>query len=391
MASNGESSEGGAIGPAPLIATGRLLAERGAYGLVWFDDALVTTATYGRLVDFVEIGEAVTDSLYALVGLESEIASLRKRSGEILDLPEITLVTRDGRKPRSNISVFWSEEDQSFVAVVARTGARSDLEIDLARQMRARLMAEAEVQAKSRALEKANTELARANADLEAFASIISHDLQSPMRALRYMVDELEEALAGGDAQGAAGTIEKVRLQSRRMTGMLRALHEYSSVTRKAEAIESVDTRALIEAIVSSMPVPEGFMIEIEGRWPTIDTLAAPLDLVLRNLIDNALKHHDRTVGRVRLSANERSGFVTFRVADDGPGIRPEHQEAVFQPFRRILTDREVAGEGMGLALVKRTVEGAEGTIGIESQAPEHRGTVFTIEWPTFSQDGAAE
>lgn len=361
--------------PAPLVAVGQILAERGAYGLAWLGDDLVVEATYGRLADFITIGEPVTDTLYALVGLEGEIRGLRDRPEEIIDLPDVSLVTDSGARPRTNLSIFWSTLERKFVVLIARMGAQSNLELDLVRQMRARLIAEAEVSAKSRALEKAN-------ADLEAFASIISHDLQSPMRALRYKVDDLEAALAPDAAGKIARLLQDLRAQSRRMTGMLTALLDYSAVTRKIDAAEPVDTRQIIHAIVASLRVPDAFRVTINGDWPAMETLAAPLDLVLRNLIDNALKHHDRDQGEVTVEARTDAEWVVFTVADDGPGIRPEHRSAIFLPFRRLELQQKVPGHGMGLALVRRTVEGIGGQIVCSSDAPAQRGTVFTIRWP---------
>lgn len=381
MPSNGDVSDRAPLAPAPLLTAMQLLAARDVYGLVWLGDDLVVDSIYGRLVDFVAIGEPVTDSIYALVGLEDDIRAMRGRSSDVMDLPEISLVTQQGRQPRANLSVYWCEEAQGFILLVARTGSRSELEIELIAQMRARLMAESELAAKTRQLEVVNEDLQRANADLEAFASIISHDLQSPMRALRYMVDEIE-AVIGPSAKGeVVNRLEALRAQSRRMTGMLTALLDYSSVTRKSDAVERVDTDQLIRAIVSSIGVPAGFEIIIKGTWPTLDTVAAPLDLVLRNLVDNALKHHDRDTGTVRLTAVCEPDAVKFEVADDGPGIRPEHRNAVFLPFRT-LAQNGAPGQGMGLALVRRTIEGVGGRIALASAAPEGRGTIVTINWP---------
>lgn len=359
----------------------QLLAGRDIYGLVWLGDDLVVESIYGHLVDFVEIGEPVANSIYALVGLEKEILALRGRPNDMIDLPEISLVTPEGRLPRVNLSVNWSEAASAFILLLFRTGSRSDLEIELIAQMRARLIAESELAAKSRQLEVVNGELERANADLESYASIISHDLQSPMRALRYMVDEIEEAMGEAAGDDLKGRLELLRAHSRRMTGMLTALLDYSSLTRKSEVVEPVDTARMIRTIVASMNVPEGFRILIEGSWPTFDTMAAPLDLVLRNLVDNALKHHDRDTGTLRLTATCEPSAVVFEVRDDGPGIRPEHRDAIFLPFRTLVAEG-APGQGMGLALVRRTVEGIGGRIVVVSAAPEGRGTSFCIYWP---------
>lgn len=382
MPSTGDASDRRRpLGSAPLLTAVRQLAERDVYGLVWIGPDLVVDSIYGRLVDFVAIGEPVTSSIYALVGMEEEIAALRGRSGDVIELPDITLVTPEGRRPRAMLSVSWSEVDAAFVLLVARTESRSDLEMELTAQMRARLMAESELAAKTRELERVNLDLERANSDLESYASVISHDLQSPMRVLRYTLDDLEEAIPN-DPLTAMDRLGKLRDLSRRVTHMMSALLDYASVTRKSDAIETVDTGRLLRAITSSIDAPLGISISIEGDWPSVKTMAAPLDLVLRNLIDNAVKHHDRATGAVTIGGHLEKASFTITVTDDGPGIPVERQEAAFLPFRKLNNDSPVPGDGMGLALVRRTVENAGGRIALTSNAPASRGSTFTVRWP---------
>ncbi len=275
---------------APLLTAVRQLAERDVYGLVWIGPDLVVDSTYGNLARFVAIGEPLTASVYALVGMEEDIAALQRGSGDVIELPDVTLVTPEGRRPRATLSLSWSKDDAAYILLVARTESRSDLEVELTAQMRARLIAESELAAKTR-------ELQRANADLESYASVMSHDLQSPLRVLRYTLDELDgkTASAGPDVRERIG---KLRQLSQRMTAMLSALLDYASITRKTDAVARVDTAALVRAIVASLDAPRTMTIEITGDWPAVDTMAAPLDLVLRNLIDNAVKHHDRPTAR---------------------------------------------------------------------------------------------
>ncbi|MDX2307077.1 MAG: HAMP domain-containing sensor histidine kinase [Hyphomicrobium sp.] len=375
---------------APLVTAGRMLAERGVYGLVWLDDDLVVAARFGRLVDFVEIGVPVTNSIYALVGLEADLQNLKTRPGDVLELPLVAQV-RHGATATADPNVkltftgIWSEDDRSLLLLVARSGVQSDVEIELSRQVRARLIAEAQLDAKSRELEAANAELVAANDDLDAYASIISHDLGQPMRAIRHLVDDLEQAISGRCSTEGAVLLAAVRDQSRRMTEMLQALLDYSSVTRKTDLIAPVDTRRLVEAIVASLGVRPRFEVVIEGAWPTIDTVAAPLDLILRNLIGNAAKHHDRGMGRIVVSSRDQGTKLEIRVADDGKGIPAQLSEAAFLPFRK-LADGGTDGQGMGLALVKKTVERSGGTIRLERNAAQERGATFVFTWPKLEK-----
>ena len=376
------SDHGRTLAAPPLLTAVRQLAERDVFGLVWVGPDLVVDGTYGNLARFVAIGEPLTASIYALVGMESDIAALQQQgSNDVIELPDVTLITPQGRRPRATLSISWSGEEKAYILLVARTESRSDLEVELTAQMRARLIAESELAAKTGELQRVNLELERANADLESYASVMSHDLQSPMRVLRYTLDELDGATTHM-APEARARIGKLRQLSHRMTAMLSALLEYASVTKKSDAIEHVDTAAMVKAVASSIDAPVGITIAVTGDWPGVRTIAAPLDLVLRNLIDNAVKHHDRPLGRVNVSAHAHADMLTITVADDGPGIRPEHREIAFLPFRKISPSSLGAGQGMGLALVRRTVEAAGGRIELASGAPQARGTTFTVQWP---------
>lgn len=375
----------GAGSDAPIVTAGRMLAERGVFGLAWLDADLVVSARYGRLVEFIEIGVPVTDSVFALVGLEDDMRGLCEKPGAVLELPLVSqaMLTASGevRSVRLTFTAIWSPMDHAVLLLAARAGPQSDVEIELSRQMRARLMAEAELAGKSRELERLNAELVAANDDLDSYASIISHDLGQPMRACRDMTGDLRRHLDSGDLAGARGVLNAIDQQTRRMSEMLSGLLEYSSVTRKSELHGAVDTKHLIEAVVHSLGVPPSFKVSIDGDWPVIETVAVPLDLVLRNLIDNAIKHHDRAAGRIVAMAVKSEKYLEISISDDGKGIAPELREAAFLPFRK-LAGAAPTGHGLGLALVKKTVERSGGSIRVQSAAPAGRGTTFTVFWP---------
>lgn len=368
--------------PAPLVAAAMLLSKQGLFGLIWADDQLIVTARYGALADFVEIGEPVTNSVPPFVGLEPDILALKSNRGASLDLPIVSIVRGPDAAPKLNFTALWSDEEKCYLVLISRAGAQTNVEVELSRQIRARLIAEAEVTHKSKALTKANAELARANQDLEEFASIISHDLKGPMRALRYMAEDLSNSESLQASPEALAQLSKMRAQSQRMSEMLTSLLEYSSAGRKEEIVELVDTAALVESIVRSTPRPDEIDIYSTGVWPSIETLRAPLDLVLRNLVENAIKHHDRPAGVIQLRCENAGDWLRFEIEDDGPGIDQHHHASVFLPFRRLSPSENREGQGMGLAFVKRWVEASGGRIGLISDAPSKRGTIFWFDWP---------
>lgn len=357
-----------------IVDVGRSLADFGIFGLIWLDRELIAKETFGRLADFVTKGRAVTDSIVALIGLEAEIRSLEATPDRLLELPAISIADGEREPHKLNFTIHWDAPRDRHLVLVYRTSALTDLERELSRQIRARLMAEEAVEEKSR-------ELARANADLEAFAAIVSHDLKSPMRHIKFLAEAAAEDADQGAAASAQQKMSEIGRLSGRMSNMLTALFDYSSLGRKYEASEAVDTADLIRSITTTMPLA-GFEVVIEGEWPELQTLRAPLDLVLRNLISNAAKHHDRSKGIILVTGRDRERTFEVTVADDGPGIQTRDQSAIFLPFRSLSPESGDSSSGMGLAMVRRALESIGGTISLASNPDVSRGATFTVTWP---------
>ena len=354
---------------------GELLAARGVFGLVWLHRDLTVHASFGTLVDFIAVGQPVTQSLAPIIGLESEIRMLKP--GQSLRVPSVTIVTDCGARPRVNLVLYAFEEDDLRLLVVSHAEMDTKLAVELSRQVRGRLMAEAEAAAKSQELARTNADLKIANSNLEQFAAIATHDLKAPMRALGYLADEIESAIAADDSDRARVKLAELRDQAKRVSSMLSALLHYSSAGRSDASIESVDVRELVDEIVRSLP--RGTVeVTLQGLWPRINTLAAPLALTLRNLIDNTIKHHDRGKGELMITCADASKELEITLSDDGPGIAPEHHASMFLPFRTLGS----GGGGMGLAIVQKMLDAVGGSITLQSDPALKRGTTFKIRWP---------
>lgn len=357
-----------------IIEAGSLLAQFESFGLIWLNDDLTVEDTFGPLVSFVAINKPLTESLLPFIGLEADICALRHDTRRVLELPAVAVMTTADQKRRLNFTIFWNAGRNCAMALAYKSAAQTELEIELSRQIRARLMAEAEVAATAKELERANT-------DLESFAAIVSHDLKAPLRHMRHMTEQAFDKAALDQTPVMRDLLRAIELQSQRMSGMLTALLDYSLLGRKYEALELVDTRALIGNICASLPETE-HSINIEGDWPEITTLRAPLDLVLRNLLCNALEHHDRSSGTITVTCRENPSSLAISVRDDGPGIDPQHHEAIFLPFRTLAQSADGCSTGMGLAAVRKTILTAGGTIQVSSAPASARGTTFLFQWP---------
>jgi PAS domain S-box-containing protein len=223
--------------------------------------------------------------------------------------------------------------------------------------------------------------LERSNADLEQFAYTASHDLRAPLRGLDHLVEWIEQDMPGEMPAKVHEHIEHVRQRVKRMDTLIEDLLTYYRSGHMDQQRSQVDTAALVEDIRNLLAPPPGFTIRTEGEMPVFETARAPLELVLRNLIGNAVKHHDRTEGTVTVRVERHERLLAFIVEDDGPGIPREHLERVFAMFSQLKPRDQVEGSGMGLALVRRIVERHGGEI--HAQAHEGRGSVFRFTWPT--------
>ena len=375
-------SEPGTPTPDMLAEITIFLADRDLYGLVWCDEDLITTHIFGKLANFIPLGTHIVHSLLPLMGFEEQIMTLRRQPGSTVQLPNISIRHGENANPRININVYWAAKRRQYIIVLTKVLRRSDLELELTNQIRAKRIAERNLAEKSKALQKANRELSRANADLEEFAYVISHDLKAPLRALNYLSSDLYQSVSAMDIDTAGKQLEQLQMQTKRMSSMLMGLFEYASLGRKQDAISRVNTASLISQIVNSLDSIPGMKIHVDGHWPVLNTLEQPLDLVLRNLIENALKHHDRHTGRIEIKAQDDGDFWRVTIADDGPGIPSDYKEAVFRTFQKVHNDANPDNSGVGLALVKKSVEALGGSIELFSKPDVERGSTFRVSWP---------
>jgi signal transduction histidine kinase len=224
-------------------------------------------------------------------------------------------------------------------------------------------------------------ELVRLNEDLEQFAYVASHDLKAPLHAITQLA-----AWIGADIQDIASsaTLGHVRLMQQRASRLemlIGSLLSYARTGHDKAPVEVVKLGDLLDEITASLAPPQGFVVRYEAAMPVIRTQRPPLEHVLRNLISNAIKHHDRAQGEVVIAVRMIDGVAEFRVEDDGPGIEPRFHQRIFGIFQTLHARDERETSGVGLSIVQKAVERIGGRIWLES-APPRRGTIFWFTWP---------
>lgn len=210
------------------------------------------------------------------------------------------------------------------------------------------------------------------------FVADASHELQSPIAALR---TQLEVAIAQPATTDWAATSSDLLAESRHMERLVRDLLflARSDGEEGVRRIEPVDLDDIVLEEATRLRSTAQVRVDASG------VSAAPLSgnrdeltRLVRNLLENA-EHHAESRVRIRLSAEGRE--IILMVEDDGPGVPPAERERIFQRFTRLdeARSRNNGGTGLGLAIVKEITERHGGTVCVENAAP---GARFAVRLP---------
>jgi PAS domain S-box-containing protein len=234
------------------------------------------------------------------------------------------------------------------------------------------------------------TELERSNRELDQFAHIASHDLKAPLRAITNLAAWVSQDAAEVLPATSQEHLAKLRGRIKRMEVLLDDLLAYSRAGRQRHSPEPVNVTALVQTVVDLLAPPPGFVVKSSASIPLLRAERVPLEIVLRNLIGNAFKHHPQpSTGRVDITAQLQGQWAEFSVIDNGSGIDPAFHERVFEIFRTLKARDEVEGSGMGLTVVKKLVESRGGTIQVISSVGE--GATFRFTWPATAMPEAVD
>ncbi|WP_276749031.1 sensor histidine kinase [Chlorogloeopsis fritschii] len=171
-----------------------------------------------------------------------------------------------------------------------------------------------------------------------------------------------------------------LRGRVRRMEALINGLLEYSRIGRIQTPVSVVDVDELLQEVIDLVAPPPTFTIEVEPGMPILVMKKLPLQQVFANLIGDAIEHHTRSDGHVKISVQDRGDDYEFAVVDDGPGIALEYQNKVFSIFQTLEARDQKESTGVGLAIVKKIVETETGAIALESQ--QGMGCTFRFTWP---------
>jgi len=217
--------------------------------------------------------------------------------------------------------------------------------------------------------------------ELETFSYSVSHDMRSPLSAMRGFAEIL---LADHSTQlGADGIkyLEKIDVAAGRLDNLIQEVLAYTLSLRGEVKIEPVDLDALVRQVIDTYPQLQTSEVEIqiEGPLPKIMGTEASLVQCWSNLLTNAVKFvAPGTKPLIKIRAQAIASDIRLWVEDNGIGIAPNDQVRIFQMFARVEHVHPYEGSGLGLAIVRKAVDRMGGQFGVESTVGN--GSKFWIQ-----------
>jgi signal transduction histidine kinase len=223
-----------------------------------------------------------------------------------------------------------------------------------------------EVRATTQAFNRMQDRLTRFVSERTHMLAALSHDLRSPLTAMRLRIEMLDE------------TEDSVRLKAlvEEMQAMVEATLEFARGVAKTEPAATIDLADMLGDLVADVGGDRATMAPSPSVLATVRPHA--LNRALRNLIDNAVRYG----GTAEVSLTQEPGFAVITVADKGPGLPEDQMEAVFEPFVRleVSRNRDTGGVGLGLPIARTIIQAHGGTIQLHNRT--HGGLNAILRLP---------
>jgi len=361
----------------------RLFVEHAPAALAMFDREMRYLAASRRWVQDYAIGdrEIIGRSHYEIFPeISEEIKALHHRglAGEVVRADQDRFVRQDGREQWLCWEMRpWYTADGAVGGIMIFSEDITRLKSSEEELRRLNLELEERVAARTAAL-------AAVNRELDSFTYSVSHDLKAPLRGIEGYSRLLVEEHAGQLDDEGKQFLANIRQGTRQMGRLIDDLLSYSRMERRPLQAGELDARVLLDVVIAERQEEisaRGVELRVSMDECTVRADAEGLAVVLRNLLDNALKF---TIADQRplieVGCRHEDGRCLLVVQDNGIGFDMKHHERIFEVFQRLQRSEEYPGTGVGLAIVRRAVERMGGRVWAESSPGQ--GVTFYVELP---------
>ncbi len=311
-------------------------------------------AAQPQLQDFLE---AVNN---AYKGSDEEYANLER----ILELSsqEQFKLNQELKKFSSNLEEIVKERTEELLQT--NNALQSEVEV--------RKLAEEKLQFYTEDLEKRNKEL-------DKFAYIVSHDLKSPLKAIKGLALLMQEDLEENITDDLTYKIELILETSEKMSNLISGILLYSKAGRISGEKEEFNSFDLVSDIVKSFKLVESFKINISKHLPRLKTYKIAIEQIFTNYISNAIKYTNLGAPEISINYFQTDTHHVFGVTDNGEGIDPKHHESIFDLFQMLSTKKVSDSTGIGLSIVNKLAHELGGKAWVESNVGSGSTFYFSL------------
>lgn len=224
-------------------------------------------------------------------------------------------------------------------------------------------------------------ELKRSNQELQQFAYVSSHDLQEPLRMVTLFSQLLKKRYKNRLDDDADEFIGFIVEGAQRMNLLIDDLLTYSRVTTHAKEFEMVDLEKVLDGVLATLYVSlkENKVTLTHDSLPMVYSEPSQMGQVFQNLIANAIKFKGSNKPEIHISARRDDKKWIFKITDNGIGIDPDHQEQIFDVFKRLHPREKFPGTGIGLSICQKIIKNHGGQIWVKSEPGNGSNFYFTI------------
>ena len=242
-------------------------------------------------------------------------------------------------------------------------------------------------------LRSSNEQLRESNAALEEYARVASHDLQEPLRKIESFVQVLIEDYADRFDPKGRNYLDIMVDAARRMRRLIRDVLAFSRAGTAEQPLAPVDLDSVAKIAIDNLSerIQEKAAKVIVSPLPTVIADETQMIQLFQNLIGNGLKFNKHAEPTIRVTTKDEHQYWRIAIADNGIGMRSSESHLLFAPFKRLHTQQEYEGTGIGLAICRRIVARHGGQIGLESELGKGSTFWFTLPKRTDTRIEADE
>ena len=227
------------------------------------------------------------------------------------------------------------------------------------------------------ALKKTRGELETRNKELEQFASVLSHDIKSPLTTILIAKQLLQGQKRNHFSETDLNALNIIQKSAEKINSLVNGVLDYYQNDSLKNNVEEINLTEMLASIISVLPPGKKCEIKYPENGSVIVLNKTQLEQIFSNLLNNSIRYNDKDIIKINIDFSEDKGYYIFSVADNGIGIEKDDREKIFNLFTTLSNEEYEKGYGIGLSTVKKIVERNSGTINIDSEVG--KGTTFTF------------